>query len=90
MLYFMNVMTHRGEGKKEKREPETLLSATVRNLAVLGKHCAKKLKEHFKNISDVEKNSAGYLYIYGQGNVLGMKGCHIFFLEIKVFSLQRA
>ena len=36
VLYFMNVMKQRGDGKKVEREPESLLSATVRNLAVWG------------------------------------------------------
>ena len=40
----------------------------------------KKLKEHFENTSDlnVKKYYVGYLYWYGQFNVLGTKGCHIF------------
>lgn len=36
-------------------------------------------KEHFENTSDINvKVYVGYLYWYGQCNVLGTKGCHIF------------
>ena len=48
--------------------------------AFINIHCSKKLKEHFENTSDlnVKKYYVGYLYWYGQFNVLGTKGCHIF------------
>ena len=43
-------------------------------------HCSKKLKEHFENTSDlkVKKYYVGYLYWYGQFNVLGTTGFQIF------------
>ena len=53
-------------------------------------HCSKKLKEHLENTSDlnVKKYYVGYLYWYGQFNVLGTKGCHIFWWKYK-FSAYR-
>ena len=65
------------------RAPETCVGVnglSRESPAALFIHCSKQLKEHFENTSDlnVKKYYVGYLYWYGQFNVLGTKGCHIF------------